>query len=146
MTAPAADRHRRRRGTAVHAYFLAALAAAFPRIQPFSTYFLWNQLANQIRTTAATSMPTIPVVPLDWAIFPITIPYQPKSASPNVVLAKPKAPSTLSKKAGRNVIRIPFTKPPQAAPQRPPVALPKTPAVPPRSEERRVGKECRRRG
>src|SRR5438046_10673290 len=59
------------------------------------------------------------------------MPYQPKSASPNVVLAKPKAPSTLSKKAGRNVIRIPFTKPPQAAPQRPPVALPKTPAVPP---------------
>src|SRR5437899_11411417 len=104
MTAPAADRHRRRRGTAVCAYFLADLAAAFPGIQPFSTYFLWNQVANQIRTTAATSMPTIPVAPLFWAIFPITMPDQPKSAAPHVVLAQPRAPRPLTRKAGTNVV------------------------------------------
>ena len=68
---------------------------------------------------------------LTAAAEPIAKPNHPKSASPKVVFSPPNAPSTESRKAGRNVMISPFTNPPTRAPRRPPVALPYTPAAPP---------------
>src|SRR5450830_1931880 len=71
-----------------------------------------------------------PVGPI-LAISPVTEPNQPKSASPNVELARPSEPITVSSHAGSIVIMMPLMNPPTTAPRRPPVALPKTPAPPP---------------
>ncbi len=72
-----------------------------------------------------------PVAPNDLATFPRTIPDTAKSASENVVLTKPKSPSTGIKNTGRKVINNPLTNDPTVAPRTPPVAFPKTPAVAP---------------
>ena len=64
----------------------------------------------------------------------MAIPTTPKSASENVVLAKPREPNTGSKKTGKKVISTPCANAPIIAPRLPPVALPNTPAVAPQKK------------
>src|SRR5699024_2697215 len=78
---------------------------------------------------ASTARPTMahrirPSAPVSCADQPMRMPNQPKSASPKVVLASPKVPSTPSKKAGKIVMISPLANAPSIAPRRPPVALP----------------------
>jgi len=106
-------------------------AWALPGIQCVFTYLVWNQLANASSAAARTSRPMMPPAGPSFTMLPTRMPYQPKSASPKVVLAKPSDPRTVSRNAGRNEISTPLAKAPMIAPRRPPVALPKTPAAPP---------------
>ena len=65
------------------------------------------------------------------AMLPTTKPNHWKSASPKVVFWKPIALITGTRIAAKMVMISPLMNPPPTAPRRPPVALPKTPAVPP---------------
>src|SRR5690349_3761102 len=102
-----------------------------PGTQPVATKRRWNQLATTRRRAHRATMPIAATLPSIRATFPTRKPNHWKSASPKVVPWNPIAPMTGIRKAANRVMINPFTKPPATAPRRPPVALPKTPAVPP---------------
>lgn len=74
----------------------------------------------------------MPVINLDR--LPNKIPTTVKSASENVVFAKPRDPNTGSKAADKNVTAMPCINDPITHPFKPPVAFPHTPAVAPQKK------------
>ena len=91
---------------------------------PLSTTFFCTAMADSRMMTPIRVRMTAPGTTPAREPQPMRMPNHPKSASPKVVFADPKDPSTLSRKAGRNVTSKPLTKAPAMAPRRPPVALP----------------------